>query len=186
MAKRPGLSEVKVVDAAAAMINREGVENLSLANLAKHFKVKPPSLYNHIDSLDALKRALAIRGIRELTTIGQKAALGRAGFDALTCMARAYRDFAKRSPGLYALTQQAHDTADEELKQAAQETAEVFLGVLRAYGLSDEDALHAVRCVRSSLHGFALLETSGGFGLSLEVDESFERLLLLLDAGLRR
>lgn len=185
MAKRPGLSEAKVVDAAIDMINKEGLVNLSVANLAKHFKVKPPSLYNHMDSLDALQRAMALRGIKELTAVGQKATMGRAGFDALKCLALAYRDFAKRQPGLYALTQRSYEGSDDELAAAAGEAVEIFLSALRAYELSDEDALHAVRCIRSSLHGFVALETNGGFGLPLQVDESFEKLIAMLDKGLK-
>ncbi len=55
--------------------------------LAKHFKVKPPSLYNHISNLDSLQRAMALRGTQELTVADQKAAMGRADFDALKAVA---------------------------------------------------------------------------------------------------
>jgi len=38
---------------------------------------------------------------------------------------------------------------------------------------------------RSLLHGFVSLETGGGFGLPLDLDESFRRLLQVFMAGLR-
>ncbi|GIU98598.1 MAG: hypothetical protein KatS3mg014_0214 [Actinomycetota bacterium] len=41
------------------------------------------------------------------------------------------------------------------------------------------------RVVRAALHGFVSLETLGGFGLPQEVEGSFERLVGILDAGLR-
>jgi len=46
------------------------------------------------------------------------------------------------------------------------------------------DAIHAARAVRSALHGFVSLEAAGGFGLSEDVDESYARLVGLLDRGL--
>jgi len=51
---------------------------------------------------------------------------------------------------------------------------------------SDEQTVHATRAVRSALHGFVTLEAAGGFGLPQDVDESYNRLVELLDTGLRR
>jgi hypothetical protein len=39
--------------------------------------------------------------------------------------------------------------------------------------------------LRSLVHGFATLEVSGGFGLPLDLDESFRRLVELLNAGIQ-
>ena len=61
----------------------------------------------------------------------------------------------------------------------------VLVAVLDGYGLTGDDAIHATRAVRSALHGFAVLETGGGFGIKLDLDESFERMVDLLDRGLR-
>jgi hypothetical protein len=41
-----------------------------------------------------------------------------------------------------------------------------------------------VRIVRAALHGFAALETEEGFGMPLDVDETFGRLVDVLDRGL--
>jgi hypothetical protein len=59
------------------------------------------------------------------------------------------------------------------------------LDVLASYGLRGDDALHAVRRLRSVVHGFATLESAGGFGIPLEVDESFERLPRIFVDGVR-
>jgi hypothetical protein len=40
--------------------------------------------------------------------------------------------------------------------------------------------------LRVALHGFATLEREGGFALALSPDETFEQLIALVDAGLRR
>ena len=59
------------------------------------------------------------------------------------------------------------------------------LMVLAAYQLSGQDAIHAVRGLRSMVHGFATLEASGGFGIPLDLDTSFQRLIQGYIAGLR-
>lgn len=184
MPKRPGLSKEKLVDAAIEMINQEGLSSLSIASLAAQFKVKPPSLYNHIDGLEALQQAIALKGIKSMTSIAQKAAMGRAGFDALRATAIAYRDFAKHQPGLYEITLRSNQGQNSELAAAEKEGIDVFTGILRGYNLEEEQALHAARAIRSSLHGFVVLEIKGGFGLPLSIEESFDYYLRLLDRGL--
>ena len=56
--------------------------------------------------------------------------------------------------------------------------------MLRAWELEGDDAIHAVRIVRSALHGFVSLELNGGFGLPLDLDETFARLVDVLAKGL--
>lgn len=184
MPKRPGLTKEKLIDAAIDLINNEGVPKLTIATLSTRFKVKPPSLYNHIDSLESLKQAMALKGIVELSQVGQKAAMGRAGSDALKAVAIAYRNFAKNQPGLYELTLRSNEGQSPELIKAEKEALEVFSGVLRAYKLSEENTIHAMRCIRSSLHGFVALELQGGFGLPISIEESFSYNLSILDHGL--
>jgi hypothetical protein len=54
---------------------------------------------------------------------------------------------------------------------------QVVFNVLASYELRDDDAVDATRALRSGLHGFVSLESSGGFGLPVDVDRSFERLV---------
>ena len=56
--------------------------------------------------------------------------------------------------------------------------------MLRGYDLEGERAIHAVRAIRSALHGFVSLEREGGFGLPVNVDDSYDILVAMLDAGL--
>lgn len=56
--------------------------------------------------------------------------------------------------------------------------------MVASFGLRGEEGLHAVRGLRSVVHGFATLEVAGGFGLPLDCDESFRRLVMALASGL--
>jgi AcrR family transcriptional regulator len=181
---RAGLDADRVVAAAARIADADGLDAVSLAGLAAELGVRAPSLYAHVDGLADLRRRLALRGTRELGAVLQSAAAGRARGDALHAVAHAYRDYALEHPGTYAALQRAPAPGDAEAEAAAAQVVEVVLAVLRGYGLDGDHAVHATRAVRAALHGFVALESGGGFGMPLDVDESFERLIAILDAGL--
>ena len=182
--KRPGLTPSVVLAEAAKLADARGFEQLSLAELAGRFHIKPPSLYNHIESLEALKRELAMMALRELADSLGKAAIGRSKDDAVRSLAGAYREFVKKHPGLYQATQRAMGEGDPELNRASDEVVNVCLAVLRGYGLDRRAALHALRGLRSAVHGFATLEVVGGFGIPLSIDESFAWLVECFVSGL--
>lgn len=178
---RQGLTPERVTDAAVALADADGLEAVTIARLAAELGVRPPSLYNHVPSLQALHRAVARRALGDLAQQLADAALGRSGPDAVTAVAHAYRAFAVAHPGRYAATVR---TADPELREPGQRVVDIVLAALRAWKLPDDDALHTVRVLRAALHGFASLEIAGGFGAPIDVDASFDRLVSTLVAGL--
>jgi AcrR family transcriptional regulator len=181
---RAGLDTERVVDAAARIADAEGLDAVTLARVAAVLGVRPPSLYNHVEGHGGLLRALAVRGVRELTAALREAAVGRSGADALGATARAYRAYAHAHPGVYAATVAAPAPDDPEHQAAARETVDVVFAVLRGWSLEGDDAVHAARAFRSALHGFVGLEAAGGFGIPVDLDESFERLVATLAGGL--
>ena len=172
---RAGLSPTSVVDAAAELADEVGADQLTLALLAQRLGVRLPSLYKHIDGIDALRRHLAVRALDELTTRVTGAAVGRSGADALIAVATAYRDFARSRPGLYPGVLRAPDPVDEAHVAAAARLLQVVLALLAGFGLAGDDAVDAARTVRATLHGFVALEAAGGFGMTQDVDRSFDR-----------
>jgi AcrR family transcriptional regulator len=178
---RAGLHPDAVVGAAARIADAEGLDAVTLARLASDLGIRTPSLYSHVGGLDDLRKRLAARGASELADAMQEAATGRARGDALRAVAAAYREYARAHPGSYAAAQRAADLPHD----AGGRAVRVFAAVLAGYGLTGDDAIHATRAVRAALHGFAALESGGGFGMEQSVDESFERLVALLDDGLQ-
>lgn len=181
MTPRAGLDAEAVVSAAAELADSEGLAAVTLARVARELGVRPPSLYAHVGGLPDLKARLAARGARELATVLGAAAAGRAGGDALFAVANAYRAYARAHPGTYQALQRAPDVNRQGVGEAV---VEVVLAVLRGYGLEGDAAVHAARAVRSALHGFVLLESGEGFGYPLALDESYQRLVAILDRGL--
>ena len=182
---RAGLDADAVVDAAARLADAEGLDAVTLARVARALGVRTPSLYAHIGGLDDLRRRLGARGARGLAVAMGEAAVGRSRGDALRAAAAAYRAYAHAHPGSYAAAQRPPDPRDTESATAAEAAVAVVRAILAGYGLEGDDAVHAARAVRAALHGFVSLEAAGGFGIPLDVDESFERLVALLDEGLR-
>ncbi len=178
---RAGLDSDRVVSAAAAIADADGLPALTLSRLAQRLGVRSPSLYGHVAGLEDLRRRLGWRGTAELADRLAEAAAGRAGHEALAAIAAAYRTYAKEHPGTYAALQRA-DAAD---RGGAERVVGVVLAVLRGYGLDGDGAIHAARSVRAALHGFVTLEMEAGFGIHLDIDESYVRLITVLDRGLR-
>jgi len=177
-----------VVKAAADLINAEGFEALTLNRLAQRLGIRTPSLYNHVDGLHDLYRELALLNVRILGARLGSAAIGKSGPEALMEVAQAYRAYIKEFPGLYMASLRAAGTqvpVDVELQAAEDQVVKVAMAVVASIGLSEEDGLHAVRGLRSIVHGFATLEVAGGFGLPLDRDESFRRLVNLFIRGLQ-
>jgi AcrR family transcriptional regulator len=185
MMARAGLDTEAVVAAAAQLADAEGLEAVTLARLAGTLGVRSPSLYAHVDGLSDLRGRLAARGARELGAALQMAVAGRSGADALWALAEAYRAYARAHPGTYAALQPAPPADDADTAAAATDAVAVVLAVLRGYDLEGDDAIHATRIIRAALHGFVTLETGGAFGIPLAVDDSYARLIEVLDRGLR-
>jgi AcrR family transcriptional regulator len=181
---RAGLDTDAVVRAGARLADADGLEAVTLVRLASDLRVRPPSLYAHVDGLGDLLRRIGNRGALELADELQAAAAGRAGGDALIAVAQAYRQYALAHPGSYEALQRAPDPADPDATAVAERVVGVVVAVLRGYGLAGDDAVHAARVIRSALHGFVTLERGGGFAYPLRLDESYERLVAVLDRGL--
>jgi AcrR family transcriptional regulator len=180
------LDQETVVEAAAKLVDEEGIDQLSLGRLAGRLGIRTPSLYNHVAGLPGLKHDLALYCLRDLLDHATRATIGKSRAEAIIALADAYRAFARQTPGRYMLTQQAPDPGDRELQVVAQQVVDVVRAILVPYRLSEEDAIHAIRGLRSIVHGFVSLEVAGGFGLPVDLDASFHWLINEFVAGLDR
>jgi AcrR family transcriptional regulator len=183
---RVGLDQLTVVEAAAKLVDEEGIEQLTLGRLAERLGVRTPSLYNHIAGLPGLKHELALYCLRDLLNLVTRATIGKSRTEAIVALANAYRAYARETPGRYALTLQAPDPGDQELQAWAQQLVDVLQAVLAPYRLSQQDAIHAIRGLRSIVHGFISLEVAGGFGMPVDLDASFHWLIDAFVAGLEQ
>ena len=181
---RVGLDSEVVVETAAALADARGLQALTLAALADRLGIRAPSLYAHVTGMEDLRNRLAAYGSVQLTAALSHAVAGRAGADALRALADTYRAYAHEHPGTYAAIQRAPDDPASPHGYAAAELVAVIVAALSGYGLQGDDAIHAVRIVRATLHGFVTLEQIGGFAMDVAVDESYARAVRILDHAL--
>ena len=182
---RPGLDRARVVDAAAALADAEGLEAVTLARVAAGLGVRAPSLYHHVAGRDDLRRGIALRAAaRARRRAARRRGRPRAARGPRGRRPRLPRLRRAAIPGRYATTRRAPPARRPRAAAAAGEVVGVLLAVLRHWELDGDEAVHAVRGIRSAVHGFVALEAAGGFGMPLDLDASFERLVATLTAGL--
>ncbi|WP_103353001.1 TetR/AcrR family transcriptional regulator [Amycolatopsis sp. CA-128772] len=184
MSPRAGLTTDAVVTIAISVVDETGPGDLTLAKVAERAGVAAPSLYKHVRSLADLRRLIDLRVVREMADALRAAATGRERGDAVAAIADAYRDYLRRHPHRTGALTVAPDQGDAELSNATHAVAEVVFAVLRPFGFDHGQAVHATRCLRAAVHGFAGLEASGGFGRPEDVGQSFEVLKTMLVQGL--
>jgi AcrR family transcriptional regulator len=183
---RAGLVPATVTEAAATLADEISPLPLSMSLVAERLGVKAPSLYKHVDGLADLSHRIATLGASELSDAIRDATQGRAGVDALAAAAQAIRMYAHEYPGRYAAAQGATPKdPDDPLAVALERTLTSFAAVLREYALDAEQEVHAIRMIRSMLHGFAALEASNGFQMDTDVDASLAWMVEFIDRGLR-
>jgi AcrR family transcriptional regulator len=149
----PGLSRIRVLGEALALVDEEGVEEVSMRKLARRLGVDPMSLYNHVDNKDAI-----LDGITELI-------LASTEFPALTsdlradlvALARAFRRAMLRHPRAAQLVLTRQLSSSQALAPV-----EIVLTTLRRAGLSPQDAVHAMRTFLAFLIGTLMREVSAG------------------------
>src|SRR5882762_3261472 len=185
-ARTTKLSRDAIVNAALTFLDREGWDALTINALATQLGTKGPSLYNHVDSLEDLRRTVRMRVVGDiidmLNTVGQ----GRTRDDAVMVMASAYRSYAHHHPGRYsAFTRMPLDRDDPELTDATRPAAAPVISVLLSYGLEGENAFYAALEYWSAMHGFVLLEMTGAMN-GIDTDMVFTDMVMRLASGMER
>ncbi|MFI6564447.1 TetR/AcrR family transcriptional regulator [Streptomyces sp. NPDC050534] len=179
---RAGLTTERVVRAGAELADEVGFEQVTVSEVARRFDVKVASLYSHVKSSQDLKTRIALFALEELAGRAADALAGRAGKDALTAYADAYRDYAREHPGRAVAARMRLDP-ETAAASAGVRHAQMTRAILRGYDLAEPDQTHAVRLLGSVFHGYVSLEASGGFSHSApDSEESWRRILDALDA----
>ena len=182
---KAGLAPASVTEAGAALVDEVGFENLSMGLLAERLGVKTPSLYKHVVSQADLAHRIAVLAMTELADAIRDATQGRAGSEALLAGAHAMRTFVLEHPGRYAAGNAASPAGpDDPLVPAVGRVLASWAAMLHGYRLDPEQEIHALRMLRSMLHGFASLEAIDSFQINTDVDESFNWMIGFINQGL--
>lgn len=180
------LSREAIVNAALTFLDREGWDALTINALATQLGTKGPSLYNHVDSLEDLRRTVRMRVIGDIIGMLNTVGDGRTRDDAVISMASAYRSYAHHHPGRYsAFTRMPLGGDDPEYTAATRAAAGPVIAVLSSYGLDGENGFFAALEFWAALHGFVLLEMTGVMD-DIDTDTVFTDMVLRLAVGMER
>jgi AcrR family transcriptional regulator len=180
------LSRDAIVNAALTFLDREGWDALTINALATQLGTKGPSLYNHVNSLEDLRRTVRMRVVGDIIEMLKTVGEGRTRDDAVMVMASAYRSYAHHHPGRYsAFTRMPLDGDDPEFTEATRAAAAPVISVLRSYGLDGDEAFYAALEFWSAMHGFVLLEMTGAMN-GIDADAVFTDMVMRLASGMER
>ncbi|SHE87343.1 transcriptional regulator, TetR family [Seinonella peptonophila] len=186
MSPRKGLDQQKVLKQATQIVNEQGFNQITIAALAKSLDVRSPSLYNHFSGLSDLQKRLALYALEQLGDSLMRSVIGKSGDIAVRALCEAYLNFARTNPGLYEAILHFPAKFDRQVEQAGDQIISIIVEVLRSYGFSQIQMIHAIRSLRSIVHGFATLEQADGFQMDVSRDESFDFLITLYIDGLHK
>jgi len=183
--RKVGIDVDDVVAAAVRAADRDGLDSLTLTLVASELGIKTPSLYNHVEGLPGLRRLVTLHAAGVFTGIVREALDGLEGGDALRSLANADRRFAQEHPGLYqSFLPAPRPGEDDELYDAMAEPVYLIGHVLLEMGIPQSEAIHLLRALRSLLHGFLDLEAKRGFGLPVDIEESYSAAVELIITGI--
>jgi AcrR family transcriptional regulator len=163
--------QLEIIGAARALLERDGIEALTVGRLASELGIKPPSLYKHFAGKRELETHLIADGLREhADALEGAASLGE--------IAAAYRAFALANPQLYRLmTERPLPRADlpEGLEARA---AAPLVGAVGGDG-------DLARAIWAYAHGMVQLELAGRFPPGADLDAAWAKALSAFAAATR-
>lgn len=183
---RAGLTVPEVVRVAAELADSDGLAAVTIAAVAGRLGVQPPALYKHIDGVVDLHRQISTLAMVELGDALRDELQGRSGRDALAALFAAFQGYVDVHPGRYAATTgQSLDDENDPFFAAASRVIDSMRAVLSGYGLDPDEADHAIRTLRCTMHGYAALRVADGFQWSNDPDETVAWMVGFFDQALR-
>ena len=159
MAAPTGLNSEVVIEAASALVDRDGWQHLTMTDLARKLSVRGPSLYHHVGSIEALLADVQVRALADLSNRLARAAMGKVGPDCFRALAEQLSDYAVGHPGLYELSQsQAIDPT--RALPASEPARAALIAVIESFGVTDPPLDLLLTCL-APLHGVLALDRSG-------------------------
>jgi AcrR family transcriptional regulator len=152
---REPLTGERIIEAAVRLMDREGLEAVTMRRLGRELGVEAMSLYNHVADKDALLRGILARVLADFE-LPQGPDLD--WIERVRQMARTFRELLLRHPGVIPLLSEKSGPITDPRALTPIETA---LQTLRDAGLSEAETIHAYRAVVGFVVGSVALEVAG-------------------------
>ncbi|NLW70795.1 MAG: TetR/AcrR family transcriptional regulator [Eubacteriaceae bacterium] len=174
MARR-GLNNENIMEEATLFVQEKGFDNFSLRELAHRLNVKPASLYNHIDGIDAINLSVGATAAGRLKQAMISAMLSKGRREALRAAAKAFRDFALENPELYKAIIRLPSMKSDKAREALHDCFEPLKECVGRFIEDEAMKLNYYRTIRALIHGYTALEERGFMRVNLTPpNDSFE------------
>jgi AcrR family transcriptional regulator len=180
----PKTSDEEVVRAARRIVEKSGLDALSMQAVAEAVGVRAPSLYKRFPDRAALVEAVTLSAIADLRDALASSTRSQSPAAGLRALGRAFRAFALQTPRLYPLFFTAGPSGDPAVAARATAAQPLFDAIARA--VPADQVLSAARSFTAYVHGFCSMELAGAFRLGDSIDDAFTTGLDILIAGLTR
>jgi AcrR family transcriptional regulator len=180
----PKTSDEEVVRAARRLVEKSGLDALSMQAVAEAVGVRAPSLYKRFPDRAALVEAVTLSAISDLRDALTASSRSQSPTTGLRALGRAFRAFALQNPRLYPLLFTAGPPGDPAVAARATAAEPLFDAIARA--VRPDHVLSAARTFTAYVHGFCSMELAGAFRLGGSIDEAFTTGLDILIHGLAR
>ncbi len=179
------ISDELIIETSSCIANKVGLDNLSLKIIAEELNIKPPSLYNHIRSLDEIKQKLMIYGWKQMEEKMLDSAVGVSGYEALKNMCYAFYDYATNNKGVFTAMLWYNKYENIQKENATKRLFNMLFKVMKSLDISDDNINHIIRTLRGFLEGFSLLVNNNAFGNPISIKESFDLSLEIIMNGIK-
>lgn len=167
------INREQIIELAREMIEAEGVDQLSLHQLAAALGVKTPSLYRYVKNKTDLLRAINEETFRGLfRAIDPALHMSGEAQTRLRAVALAYRDYAHSCPATYGLVY-TNTIAELRPDEDEQEVSVLPFQAVMAEIAGEADSLAALRGLMALIHGFVMLELAQQYRRGGDLDEAF-------------
>ena len=160
-----------VVAAGRALLERDGLEGLTMQAVAHAVGVRAPSLYKRVANREALVGLIVGAAALELAAAIDGVVEGDDAAQDLRALALAFRDFARRNPATYPLL---FDPRQAATSAAVRDRAVAAVRRVAGRLAGTEYELPAARLVVAWANGFVTMELAGAFQLGGDVDEAWD------------
>lgn len=171
----------ELLDASLALIEKEGLDRLSMREVARKAGVSHQAPYHYFGDREAILAAIAGEGFAKLgRSLGAAAQPGSEPAKAVEDMGRAYIDFALRNPAYFQAMFRADAVPLDRYPEARQSEdaafADLVEGVDKAFAEQPADVRQsiAVACW-AMVHGLATLILEGSLARKLKIPKTRQK-----------
>lgn len=157
------ISKEKVIQITSDLVDKEGLNNVSLKTVAEKLGIRTPSLYNHITSFDNLLREVAHNGMRAMNEQMTQAVIGNSGVIAIKIASGAYFKYMIAHPGVYETIQWATWHGNNETSEIFDNYKSLLLKLLYSCNLKQEKTKEILDLLIGVLHGYTTMQLGKAF-----------------------